>query len=150
MYAANSEAGLGVYPDLWRKGRCHVNLVAEVAYDPADVDAALEQLEYHAVDAGQWGQSYRDSQDDSRTAELDELQGQGPYVKLVLQEADLDQDDVDISRERLGSVYERIQQICQGRLDEYDYPNLQWSPHAEDVTYPWPDNSRYDLTSAMV
>ena len=50
---------VGVYADLWRKGRYRVELNAKLDYDPSDIDAALEELGYESIDADQWGQTYR-------------------------------------------------------------------------------------------
>jgi len=124
MYATTPGVQIGIYPDLWRKGRYRVDLSVELPFDPDDVDAALQQQGYHMVDTGQWGQSYSHNQDRTRTAELDEIEEQAAYVRLVLRNADLDEAGINVAENYLNSVYGGIYQVCQSRCDEYDYDPL--------------------------
>ena len=109
------------YPDLWRKGRYRVDLTAELYLDIDSIDAALEQLDYHIIDADQRGQSYIHNQDRSRTAELDEADEEPAYVKLVLRNADLDEAGINAAEDYLNTLFDRIYQICRCRYDEEDY-----------------------------
>ncbi len=43
MYATDSDIQIGVYPDLWQKGRYRAELAAQLACDFADVDTALSR-----------------------------------------------------------------------------------------------------------
>lgn len=124
MYAATPDGQIGTYPDLWRKDRYRVDLCVELPFDTDDVDAALQQLGYYIVDAGQWGQSYSHNQDRSRTVELDEVGEQVAYVRLVLRDGNLDEAGINAAEDYLNSLYERIYQICSNRGDEYDYEPL--------------------------
>lgn len=125
MYAAVSDVEIGIYPDLWRKGRYRIELSAELPFDPGDIDTALQRLGYHITDADQWGQSYSHNQDRSRTAELDEVEEQTAYVRLVLRCGDLDEAGINTTEDYLSSLYSRIYQICR-RMDEYDYESGYW------------------------
>jgi hypothetical protein len=151
MYAATPEVQIGAYPDLWRKGRYRVDLVAELYFDPDYLDAALKQLDYHVVDADQRGQSYRHNQDDNRTAELDESEEEGAYVRLVLRDGDLDEADIDAARDYLSSLYERMYQISQEWCDAYDYrpPCCSMCSEAESKVLFTSAADKYDLTYAL-
>jgi hypothetical protein len=100
------------YPDLWRKGRYRVDLTAELYLEIDSVDAALEQLDYHIIDSDQQGQSYIHNQDRSRTAELDEAGEEPAYVKLVLRNADLDEEGINAAEDYLNTLFDRIYQMC--------------------------------------
>lgn len=121
MYAAIPDVQIGTYPDLWRKGRYRVDLSVELPFDPDAVDAALWQMDYHMVDAGQGGQSYSHNRDGSRTAELDETGELAEYVKLVLRNGDLDEAGINAAEDYLNALYDRICESCRSRCKEYDY-----------------------------
>ena len=121
MYTANPNLEIGTYPDLWRKDRYRVDLTAQLYFDIDSIDAALQQLDYHIIDADQRGQSYIHNQDRSRTAELDEADEEPAYVKLVLRNADLDEAGINAAEDYLNTLFDRIYQICRCRYDEEDY-----------------------------
>jgi len=97
------------YPDLWRPGRYRVELRATLYCDPAEAESCLERLDYEAIDADQWGRSYRDRRDDRRTAELDESGDEYGTVRLVLRQADVDPAEADGALEILQRVYAALQ-----------------------------------------
>lgn len=130
MYATASDIEISTYPDLWRKGRYRVELSADLPFDPYTVEAALQHLGYHIVDADQWGQSYCHNQDRNRTAELDELEDFASYVRLVLWNGNLNEADINAAEDYLSSLYDRICQVCGDHCDGYDY-----GPFA-DLLYP--------------
>lgn len=139
MYTDAPDVQIGTYSDLWRKERYRVELTEELLCDPVDVDAALQQLGYDIADADQWGRTYRHSQDHNRTVELDELEDQAEYIKLVLREGDLDELDIDRAEDQLGSLYARLYQMCQGRYDDNGYDPLYHSVDLETDQYRNPD-----------
>ncbi|GAH83538.1 unnamed protein product, partial [marine sediment metagenome] len=132
------DAQIGTYEDLWRKGRYRIDLTVELSYDPEEVDAALQKLGYDIIDADQWGRSYRNRQNPRLTAELDELEEQTAYVKLLLRSGDLNEADIDRSEAQLSIYYDRIYQMCRDScMDigyDYLYPPLDleaeqyWNP----------------------
>ena len=99
------------YPDLWRKERYRVDLTTELDLEIEGINAALEQLDYHIIDADQWGRSYVQNSDPSRTAELDEVENLDPYVKLVLRNGDLDESEITEEKDYLSRVFDRIYQL---------------------------------------
>jgi len=135
MYTDAPDVQIGTYSDLWRKGRYRVELTAELSYDPVDVDAALQQLGYDIADADQWGRTYRHSQDHNRTVELDELEDQAEYIKLVLRNGDLDELDIDRAEDELGSLYARLYQMCQSQYEDDAYDPLYRSVDLESDQY---------------
>jgi len=139
MYTAAPDVQIGTYSDLWRKERYRVELTAELPYDTVDVDAALQQLGYDIADADQWGRTYRHNQDHNRTVELDELEGQAEYIKLVLCNSDLDEVDIDKSEDELGSLYARLYQMCQSQYEDDGYNPLYHSVDLESDQYRSPD-----------
>lgn len=136
MYATTPDVQVGTYPDLWRKGRYRVELTAGLRNGHEDVDAALEQLGYEVSDCDQWGRSYRHREDPERTAELDELEHEASYVKLILREGDLDKEAADRGEEELFSMYERIYQLCLHPDIEEDYHPWCLSQFQEDYRLP--------------
>jgi hypothetical protein len=106
------------YPDLWRKGRYRVDLTAELDLEIDGINAALEQLDYHIIDADQWGQSYVHNRDPRRTAELDEVEDQDSYVKLVLRNGDLDEAEITEAKNYLSRIFDRIYQLSYERYQE--------------------------------
>lgn len=147
MYATASDVQTGTYPDLWQKGRYRVELSAELPFDPDNIDTALQQLGYHAIDADQWGQSYSHKHNRNLTAEVDEVEGPTAYVRLVLRNGDLDEADIGHSENQLGSFYDRIYQICRSLCDEYDYEPLHCSmcPDGECYSYVGNCEKEFDL-----
>ena len=144
-----AEAQAGAYPDLWRKGRYRAELSALLPFGPDAMDVALGELDYHIVDAGQAGRSYRHSQNANLTADLDELAGLEPYVRLVLRKGDLDESAVDPAVAYLNALYERICEICGPNWDGYDYEPMDddgvldcespvflgWTDYKSNLTY---------------
>lgn len=124
MYATDEDVQVGTYADLWQKGRYRVELAAELSYEPDDIDKALEQLGYEAVDADQWGRSYRHSQDHNKTIELDELDDPTAFLKLILRYGDLDEAGVGQAEYQLDSLYNQICQMCRNGYDDSDYDSL--------------------------
>jgi len=134
MYSAVSDVQTGTYPDLWRKGRYRVELNAELPFYMEDVDAALQQSGYEAVDADQWGHSYHHKADPQRTAEIDESEARGGYVKIMLRDGGLEGDGIKQAEDQLDLLYDRINQICQSR-SEYLYESLDTWPQSLDQYY---------------
>jgi len=118
------DAGAEVYPDLWQKGRYRVELNVELQYDLIDVDAALQKLGYHIIDADQWSQSYQDRDNSDITGELDETEADTASLRLTLRYGDLGEQDIESARGQVESIYEKIEQICQRRYSQYDYEPL--------------------------
>lgn len=108
------------------------------------VDAALQQLGYQIMDTDQWGRTYRHSQQPGCTAELDELEHGGEYVKLILRNADLDELYIDQAEDQLGLLYDRIHQMCQGRY-EGDYDAFYDSMDPEACEYGGFQTARYAI-----
>lgn len=128
MYAAVSDVEVGTYPDLWQKGRYRVELSTELPFYLADVEAALQQLGYEIIDSDQWGQTHRHRQDSNQIAELDELEEPTEYVRLILRNGDLEEEQTEQAEGQLGSLYDGIYQMCQDICDEYIYEQLYaWS-----------------------
>jgi len=139
MYTDAPDVQIGTYSDLWRQGRYRVELTAELPCDPDDVDAALQQLGYDIADGDQWGRTYRHSQDHNRTVELDELEDQAEYIKLVLRNGDLDEVDIDWAEDELGSLYARLYQMCQSQYEDDAYDPLYRSVDLESDQYRSPN-----------
>ena len=134
MYTTSSEARLEVCEDLWRKGRYRVELTGRLAYAAGDVDAALEQLGYEAIDLDQWGRSYQHREDPSRTAELDELGEGAASVRLVLRQGNLEPSEIAGAKSELDLRYGRLYSTWQAR-GEQDFCQ---APCPEDAAYGWP------------
>lgn len=139
MYTAAPDAQIGTYSDLWQKDRYRVELAAQLYCEPNDIDKALEQLGYEIIDADQWGRTYRHSQDHNRTVELDELEDQAEYIKLVLRNGDLDEMDIDRAEDELGSLYTRLYQMCQSQYEDDAYDPLYRSVDLESDQYRSPN-----------
>ena len=103
------------YPDLWRKGRYRVDLTVELDLEIDGLNTALEQLDYHIIDADQWGQSYVHNNDPSHTAELDEVEDQDFYVKLVLRNGNLDETEIAEAESYLNNLFDKIYQLYRER-----------------------------------
>lgn len=144
MYTAAPDIQVGTYPDLWQKGRYRVELTAQMPCDVEVVDAALQQLGYQVMDTDQWGRTYRHDQQPCRTAELDELEHAGEYVKLILRNADLDELDIGRVEDQLGSLYDRIHQMCQDRY-ENGYDAFYYSEGLEQSRYPVLQTEQYQI-----
>jgi hypothetical protein len=142
MYAAAPDIQIGTYADLWQKGRYRVDLTVELPYDPEDVDVALQKLGYDVVDIDQRGRSYRHRQNPSLTAELDELDDQAVYIRLLLRCGGLSDTDVGQSEDQLSLYYERIHQMCQKGCTDIDSDYLYPLPDAEIDPYYNPDTGR--------
>ena len=149
MYTDAPDVQIGTYLDLWQKDRYRVELAAQLYCEPNDIDKALEQLGYEIIDADQWGRTYRHSQDHNRTVELDELEDQAEYIKLVLRNGDLDELDIDRAEDQLGSLYARIHQMCQGRYDDSGYgpPDCLVDPEANQYALPIKDYFTMEIDS---
>jgi len=126
MQAAVSDVQTGTYPDLWRKGHYRVELNAELPFYMEDVDVALQQAGYEAVDADQWGRSYRHKADPQQTAEVDESEDGGGYVKIMLRDGGLEDDGIKQAEDQLDLLYDRIHQICQSRSEYLFEPADIW------------------------
>ena len=139
MYTDAPDVQIGTYSDLWQKDRYRVELAAQLYCEPNDIDKALEQLGYEIIDADQWGRTYRHSQDHNRTVELDELEGPGEYIRLVLRNGDLDEVDIDKAEDELGSLYARLYQMCQSQYEDDAYDPLYRSVDLESDQYRSPN-----------
>ena len=118
------------YPDLWRKGRYRVELSAELDMEIDCINAALEQLDCHIIDVDQRGQSYIHNHDPGLTAELDEVEDQDYYVKLVLRDSDLDEADITGAKDYLSGIFDRIYRLS------YEYNHENDGNFALAFTYP--------------
>ena len=121
MYATSSAPRVEVCGDLWEKGRYRVELAARLPCEFADVDDGLEKLGYEVIDAGQWGRSYRNRQDPRHTAELDELDDAGAYVRLILRKGDLEAARLSDAEGEVDLTYARLRAACPARSGEYPY-----------------------------
>ena len=121
MYGAVASVELGTYDDLWRPGRYRVELKAGLPVSLHAVEADLEQLGYEPIDADQWGSSYRYVTDASRTAELDELDGPSPAVRLILRQSDLDEAGLSHAEGELDLEYSGIRSLCPSQSEEAAY-----------------------------
>ena len=130
MYTKSPDVRIETYPDLWRNGRYRVDLTAELDLEIDGIDAALQQLDYHIIDADQCGRTYAHSHDPIRMAELDEVEGQDSYVKLVLRNDDLDEAEIPEVKDYLSSLFDRIYQLSYECYQEND------CSYAYRCTYP--------------
>lgn len=144
MYAAISDVEVNTYPDLWRKGRYRVELAAQMPCHLEDVETALYELGYQLMDTDQWGRTYQHRQNPACIAELDESEDAGEYLKLILRNADLDELDIGQAEDQLGSLYDRIHQMCRDRYDS-DYDAFYYSEGLEPSRYPVLQTEQYQM-----
>ena len=130
MYTKIPEVRIETYLDLCRKGRYRVDMTAELELEIDGIDAALQRLDYHIIDADQRGQSYAHNNDPKRTVELDEIECQDSYVKLVLRNDDLDEAEIPEAKDYLSSLFDRIYQLS------HDYYQENDCSYAYPCTYP--------------
>ncbi len=125
------EVRIETYPDLWRKGRYRVDLTAELDLEIDGIDAALQQLDYHIIDADQWGQSYVHNQIPSCTAELGEVENPSPYLKVILRNGGLDETEITEAENYLTNVFDRIYQLYCERHEADEYGEAIYLTYSE-------------------
>jgi hypothetical protein len=149
MYAKIADIRIETYPDHWQKDHYRLELEAALDYSIEDVDKALEELGYEIIDNDQWGSSYLNKGSSIEHAELDELEGENPYVKLVLVGSGLEEAQIEPSKVELYALFERIYQLCLGWNQQYsdDFSdNCSYCYQLEDTDHdPYNYKKEFDL-----
>ena len=136
MYTKIPDVRIETYPDHWRKDHYRVELEAELGYGIEDVDKALEELGYEIIDNDQWGWSYQNKGMPIENAELDEMDGGNPRVKLVLTGHGLEEAQIEPSKMELYALFERIYQACINHSQQYSddsFINYNYFHQQEDA-----------------
>jgi hypothetical protein len=139
MYTKIPEARIETYPDHWRKDHYRIELETELGYSIKDVEEALEELGYEITDSDQWGWSYQKKGTPVENAELDELGGGNPHVKLVLVGHGLEEAQIEPSKTELYALFERIYQACLNHSQQYsdDFPGNCIYCYQQEDTHPY-------------